>query len=128
MVVTPDIKFPRAVVPVDVKAEYELLGFWDGGKPASAAVIYIRHKLAQPNGEETHSVRLLRVVSNSSLDNNNSGLSLNNCLTKGPNTLVPLIQSTVAWRSYQHCEVWDLSKAYNVVHTTDKKLHLRRLV
>ena len=59
MVVTPDIKFPRAVVPVNVEAEYELLGFWDGGKPASAAVIYVRHKLVQPNGEETHTVRLL---------------------------------------------------------------------
>ena len=59
MVVTPDIKFPRAVVPVDAEAEFELLGFWDGGKPASAAVIYVRHKLEQPNGEETHSVRLL---------------------------------------------------------------------
>ena len=59
MVVTPDIKFHSAVMPVDVEAEYDLLGFWDGGKPASAAVIYIRHKPAQPNGEETHKVRLL---------------------------------------------------------------------
>ena len=59
MVVTPDIKFHRAVVPVDVEAEYKLLGFWDGGNPASAALIYIRHKLAQPNGEKTHTVRLL---------------------------------------------------------------------
>ena len=63
----------------------------------------------------------LRVVSNSSLDNNNSGLSLNDCLPKGPNTLVPLIQSIIAWGSYQQCVMWDFSKAYNV-------MHLRRLV
>lgn len=36
MVVTQDIKFPRAVIPVDTEAEFELLGFLDGGKPTSA--------------------------------------------------------------------------------------------
>ena len=56
MVTTPDIKFPRAVVPVNAKDNLELLGFWDSGKPASAAVIYIRHKLEKPHKKETHSV------------------------------------------------------------------------
>ena len=92
---------------------------WEG------PVNYISHHGVLKPGSATTK---LRVVSNSSLDNNNSGLSLNDCLPKVPNTLVPLIQLTVAWRSYQHCVVWDLSKAYNVVHTTDKELHLRRLV
>ena len=59
MVVTHDIKFPRAVVSVDTETEFELLGFWDGGKPASAAVIYVRHKLEKPYQDQTHSVRLL---------------------------------------------------------------------
>ena len=34
----------------------------------------------------------------------------------------------VAWRSYKHCVVWDLSKANNVVHTTEVETHLHRLV
>ena len=75
---------------------------------------YISHHGVLKPGSSTNK---LRVVSNSSLDNNNSGLSLNDCLPKGPNTLVPLIQPTIAWRSYQHCVVWDLSKAYNVMHS-----------
>ena len=70
----------------------------------------------------------LRVVSNSSLDNSNSGLSFEDCFPKGPNALVPLLKATVAWRSYPHCCVWDLNKAYNVVHTTEQELHLLRLV
>ena len=45
MVTTPDIEFPRAVMGSTSKLEFELLGFWDGGKPASAAVIYARHEL-----------------------------------------------------------------------------------
>ena len=57
MVVTPDIEFPRAVIPVDVEAKFELLGFCDGGKPGSSAII--RHKLEEPYDEQTHSVRLL---------------------------------------------------------------------
>ena len=86
---------------------------------------YISHHGVLKPGSATTK---LRVVSNSSLDNNNFGLSLNDCLPKGPNTLVPLIQSTVAWRSYKHCVVWDISKAYNVVHTTEQETHLCRLV
>ena len=92
---------------------------WEG------PVNYISHHGVLKPGSATTK---LRVVSNSSLDNNNSGLSLNDCLPEGPNTLVPLIQSTVAWRSYKHCVVWYLSKAYNVVHTTEQETHLRRLV
>ena len=56
MVTTPDIKFTRAIVPVDARDEFKLLGFWDGGKPASAAVIYIRHELEKPRGQQPHSV------------------------------------------------------------------------
>ena len=86
---------------------------------------YISYHGVQKPGSTTTK---LRVVSNSSLDNNNSGLFLNDCLPKWPNTLVPLIQSTIAWRTYQHCVEWYLSKAYNVVHTTEQELHLRRQV
>ena len=56
MVTTPDIKLPRAVVPVNAKDNFELLGFWDSGKPPSAAVIYVCHELEKPHNNETHSV------------------------------------------------------------------------
>ena len=61
-------------------------------------------------------------------NNHNNGLSFNICLPKGTNTLVPLLQSTITWQTYQLCVVWDLSKSYNVVHTTDQELHIGRLV
>ena len=38
MVNVQDIKFPRAVVQANVKPEFELLGFWDREKSASASV------------------------------------------------------------------------------------------
>ena len=96
----------------------EELEYWDG------PINYNSHYGVLKPGS---TITKLRVVSNSSLDNNNYCLSLNDCLPKGPNTLVPLVKSTIAWRTYQHCVVWDLSKAYHVVHTTDQELHLRRL-
>ena len=45
----------------------------------------------------------LRIVSNSSLSNNNSGVSYNDCLPKGPNSLVPLIEALATWRQYPRC-------------------------
>ena len=75
-------------------------------------VIYISHHgVAKPGSLTT----ALRVVSNSSLDNNNLGLSYNNLLPKGPNALIPLFQALVPWRSYQHTVDSDLTKAYNTV-------------
>ena len=59
MVITPDIEFPHAVIPVDAEADFKLLGFWDGGKPASAAVIYVRQQLEEPYDDQTHLVQLL---------------------------------------------------------------------
>ena len=60
---------------------------------------------------------MLTVVSNSLLDNNNSGCSYNDILPKGPNSLVSLLEAIIRWRSYQHTVVWDLTKAYNTIHT-----------
>ena len=50
----PDIKFHQAVVPANIRLEFELLGFWDGGKLASAAVIYARYQLEESKGKPTH--------------------------------------------------------------------------
>ena len=71
----------------------------------------------------------LRVVSNSSLENNKvNRLSYNDLLPKGPNSLEPLLVALVQWRAYKHCCVWDLTKAYNTVKTFEEEKHMRRLV
>ena len=92
------------------------------GKPVN----YISH---QPVVKEQSATTKLRVVSNSSLINNRSnGLSYNDLLPKGPNSLVSLLVALIRWRCYQHCTVWDLTKAYNTVKTFEEELHMRRLV
>lgn len=69
---------------------------------------YISHLCVLKPGSTTTK---LRVISNSILDKNNFGLSFNDCLPKGPNTLVTVILSIITLQCYQHCIVWDLSKA-----------------
>ena len=69
-----------------------------------------------------------RLVVNSSLDNNNSGVSLNDCLPKGPKSIRSLFQCITTFRSYPHVVVFDLSKAYQSMYTGVKEKHLRRIV
>ena len=90
------------------------------------AVNYIAHHgVMKPQSHST----ALRVVSNSSLKNDQSGgLSYNDILPKGPNALNPLLQVLVTWRSYQNIMTWDYSKAYNTVETFAEETHMRRLV
>ena len=60
MVLTGPIIFKRSALGDNWENGWSLVGFWDGGKPASACCLYARTSLAQPaeNGE-THEVRLL---------------------------------------------------------------------
>ena len=89
------------------------------------AVNYIsHHDVPKPSSKSTK----LRIVSNSSLPNNNGGLSYNDCLPKGPNSLIPLIEALAAWRQYPRVVTWDYSKCYNSVYTTERELHCRRFV
>ena len=78
--------------------------------------------------KESSQTTKLRIVSNSSLVNNKAGFSLNDCLPKGPNSLVPLLEALITWRIYPHVAVWDYVKCYNSVHTAEKDMHLRRFV
>ena len=68
----------------------------------------------------------LRVVTNSSFDNN--GHSLNSCLPKGPNSLNDMYEITIRFRGYEVAFVFDLSKAYNTMRTSVVEKHLRRFV
>ena len=61
MVRSGSISFPRCVLgECYAKQGWMLMGFWDGGRPASACCLYARTPLEKvgPNGE-THLVRLL---------------------------------------------------------------------
>ena len=82
------------------------------------------HDVMKPGSVSTK----LRVVTNSSLNNNQCGTSYNDCQAKGPNSLVPLFRALITFRSYKNVVVWDLSKAYNQVKTFLEELHCRRLV
>ena len=47
LVLAQDIEFPRCVLPND-REDWMLLGYWDGGKPASSCCLYVRTKLDSP--------------------------------------------------------------------------------
>ena len=101
------------------KISQEELEAWDG--PAN----YISHHgVTKPESTSTK----LRIVSNSSLDNNNQGISYNDILPKGPNALTPLVEALTTFRSYKNVVIWDLAKAYNTVKTGPAEMHMRRLV
>ena len=70
----------------------------------------------------------LRIVSNSASKNQHSGLSLNDCMEDGPNTLNGLLQVLLGWRSLEAELLYDLSKAYQAMRTRIKERNLRRLV
>merc|ERR1712212_845192 len=61
MVASGAISFPRCVLGELYKEKgWMLMGFWDGGKPASACCLYARTPLREKGPEgETHLVRLL---------------------------------------------------------------------
>ena len=68
-----------------------------------------------------------RIVSNSSLKNRD-GLSLNEILMKGPNSLNNIFSIQLRFRTYPCALVGDISKMYNSVATTTTERHLRRLL
>ena len=130
----------KSLVRTGRKEEYdrELLGYIGRGtfkelskeemeawRIKGGAVNYISHHGVLKESSQTTK---LRIVSNSSLVNNKAGFSLNDCLPKGPTSLVPLLEALVTWRIYPHVAVWDYVKCYNSVHTAEKDMHLRRFV
>ena len=84
-------------------------------------VNYISHH-GVPKPRSTTTV--LRVVCNLSLDNNNRGVSFNDLLPKGPNTLVPLLQALTTWQTYKEVVIWDYFKAYKTLQTYPEEMHM----
>merc|ERR1711867_258098 len=93
---------------------------WEG------PVNYIyHHGVPKPSSVTT----ALRLVSNSSLKNTQSGgISYNDFLVKGPNSLQPLLQVIADFRTLPNVVSWDYAKAYNTVYTFPEEMHMRRLV
>ena len=84
---------------------------------------YITHFGVEQPGSVTTKFRL---VSHSSLKN--GARSLNDCMPKGPNSLNSMFAVTIRFRCYEAGLVFDLTKAYNSMHTGIVEKHLRRLV
>ena len=92
---------------------------WDGGQN------YISHHDVTKPGFRTTK---LQIVSNSCLNNNGKGLSYNDTLLKGPNSLSSLYSALITFHFYECVVVWDLQKAYNAISTTLVECHYRRMV
>ena len=69
----------------------------------------------------------VRIVSNTSLKNND-GISLNDILMKGPNSLNNIFGIQLRFRTFPCALVGDISKMYNSIDTTVKERHLRRVL
>ena len=57
MIEMSDVIFPRSIKPSGTTGTPELLGWWDGGQPAFAGLIYIKWKTDEDKG--THVATLL---------------------------------------------------------------------
>ena len=96
-------------------------------------VNYVDHHPVYNPGSLSTPVRL---VVNSSIDNNNQGVSVNDLWPKGPNSLTPLLTCVVHWRTSKRVIIWDLSKCYQIIltlglHTGNlltRERHCRRLI
>ena len=99
-----------------VKLTEEELQTWKG------PINYISHHGVERDSASTP----LRIVTNSSL--NNGGNSLNSCLIGGPNSLNPMLDIALRFRCYECGLVFDLTKAYNSLHTGLIEKNLRRFI
>ena len=68
----------------------------------------------------------VRIVLNSSLKFN--GISINDIMMKGPNSLSNLFAIQLRFRTQPCALVGDIQKMYNSIQTTVKERHLRRLI
>jgi hypothetical protein len=78
--------------------------------------------------QPSHAGHKMRVVANSAMKNSSAGISVNSCMEKPPNALVPLMTVLLWWRSNEHVAMVDLSRAYQALHTgTDSTEKFTRL-
>ena len=70
----------------------------------------------------------VRIVANSKMKNQHTGLSLNDVVEPGPNSLNPLLDVLILFRGVEVGLLFDLCKAYQQLVTGDLERHLRRFV
>ena len=70
----------------------------------------------------------LRLVTNSSLTDHKTGISLNSILYKGPLQLNDLYELFIRFRSYPYGLTGDISKAYHQILTGPLEKHTRRVL
>jgi hypothetical protein len=83
---------------------------------------YISHHGVE---KDTYTTTPLRMVANSATNNCNTGPAVNDLWPKGPNSLSNLLRMILRWRCYPLALVWNLSKAYHSIHTSEKEKFLR---
>jgi len=69
-----------------------------------------------------------RLVTNTSLRDPSSGLSVNDILAKGPNCLSDAYELLIRFRSYKRGLIADISKAYHQLSVGEVESHMRRVV
>ena len=69
-----------------------------------------------------------RLVTNSSLVDRATGLSLNSILAKGPKVLNDMWDIIIKFRGYECGVTGDISKAYYQIHTGEIEKHVRRVL
>ena len=82
------------------------------------------HAVLKPDSVTTP----LRIVTNTSLKNRNSGISPNQCMQEGPNALAPLLEVTIGFRMYEVGLAYDMTKVYQSIATGETEKHVRRIV
>ena len=69
-----------------------------------------------------------RLVTNTSLKDPSSGLSVNDILAKGPNCLSDAYELLIRFRGYKKGLIADISKAYHQLSVGEVESHMRRVV
>ena len=108
---------------IDVGAVAEMtqaeLDLWDGPVHYNS----IQHVI-DPSSTTTP----LRLVTNSSLEDPRTGISLNSILAKGPKILNDMFEILIRFRIYMEALISDVSKAYYMLLTGELEKHVRRVV
>ena len=102
-----------------VELTQEQMSLWDGPKH----YVSIQHVL-DPSSATTP----LRLVTNSSLADPVTGISLNSILAKGPKVLNDMFEILLRFRIYDKGLISDVSKAYYMLWTGELEKHCRRVV
>ena len=99
----------------------ELFNWKEGGGKIN---FISHHDVNRPNKATTQK----RMVSNSSMPNAGTGPAVNELWPKGPNLLKPALKIFLRFRTHEVGVVFDLTKAYWSVETTEEEKFLRLLL